>query len=124
MKNSNKTSVITDSDVLYRQSCGERMQDALRSLEGRWKLMITAQLLAGPPMRFSDLVRALPEISQKMLIQQLRALEEDRIVSRTVYAQVPPKVEYQLTEVGKGLKPVFAALLEWAELQREAGPAA
>ena len=72
-------------------------------------------------MRFSDLERALPDISQKMLIQQLRALEEDRIVSRTIYPQVPPKVEYQLTDVGKGLRPVFGALLEWAELQRKAG---
>jgi DNA-binding HxlR family transcriptional regulator len=94
------------------------MQDALRPLEGRWKLMIMAQLLAGPAMRFSDLERALPQISQKMLIQRLRDLEEDGIVSRTLYPQVPPKVEYCLTEVGKGLRPVFIALLDWAELQR------
>ena len=66
------------------------MQDALRPLEGRWKLMIMAQLLAGPAMRFSDLERALPQISQKMLIQRLRDLEEDGIVSRTLYPQVPP----------------------------------
>ena len=94
------------------------MQDALRPLEGRWKLMIMAQLLAGRAMRFSDLGRALPEISQKMLIQRLRDLEEDGIVSRTLYPQVPPKVEYCLTEVGKGLRPVFIALLDWTELQR------
>ena len=80
------------------------MQDALRPLEGRWKLMIMAQLLAGPAMRFSDLEGALPQISQKMLIQRLRDLEEDGIVSRTLYPQVPPKVEYCLTEVGKGLE--------------------
>jgi DNA-binding HxlR family transcriptional regulator len=94
------------------------MQDALRPLEGRWKLMIMAQLLAGRAMRFSDLGRALPQISQKMLIQRLRDLEEDGIVSRTIYPQVPPKVEYCLTEVGKGLRPVFMALLDWTELQR------
>ena len=94
------------------------MQDALRPLEGRWKLMIMAQLLAGRAMRFSDLGRALPEISQKMLIQRLRDLEEAGIVSRTLYPQVPPKVEYCLTEVGKGLRPVFIALLDWTELQR------
>ncbi len=94
------------------------MQDALRPLEGRWKLMIMAQLLAGRAMRFSDLGRALPEISQKMLIQRLRDLEKDGIVSRTLYPQVPPKVEYCLTEVGKGLRPVFIALLDWTELQR------
>ena len=94
------------------------MQDALRPLEGRWKLMIMAQLLAGRAMRFSDLGRALPQISQKMLIQRLRDLEKDGIVSRTLYPQVPPKVEYCLTEVGKGLRPVFIALLDWTELQR------
>ena len=94
------------------------MQDALRPLEGRWKLMIMAQLLAGRAMRFSDLGRALPQISQKMLIQRLRDLEEDGIVSRTLYPQVPPKVEYCLTEVGRGLRPVFIALLDWTELQQ------
>jgi DNA-binding HxlR family transcriptional regulator len=94
------------------------MQDALRPLEGRWKLMIMAQLLAGTAMRFSDLKRALPQVSQKMLIQRLRDLEEDGIVSRTLYPQVPPKVEYCLTEVGKGLRPVFIALLDWTELLR------
>lgn len=120
MRKRRETSDTLNSDILYRQSCGARMQHALRSLEGRWKLMIIAQLLAGPPMRFSDLERALPQISQKMLIQQLRNLEKDNIVSRTVYPQVPPKVEYCLTEVGKGLRPVFAALLIWAELQRSA----
>jgi DNA-binding HxlR family transcriptional regulator len=122
MKNSTNALANLDSDVLYRQSCGARMQDALRSLEGRWKLMIIAQLLAGPPMRFSDLERALPEISQKMLIQQLRNLEDGSIVSRKIYPQVPPKVEYCLTEVGKALRPVFAALLEWAELRRSTSP--
>ena len=94
------------------------MQDALRPLEGRWKLMIMAQLLAGTAMRFPDLKRALPQVSQKMLIQRLRDLEEDGIVSRTLYPQVPPKVEYCLTEVGKGLRPVFIALLDWTELLR------
>ena len=69
-------------------------------------------------MRLSDLEGALPQISQKMLIQRLRDLEEDGIVSRTLYPQVPPKVEYCLTEVGKGLRPVFIALLDWTELQR------
>jgi DNA-binding HxlR family transcriptional regulator len=120
VKNKRKATSKPDSGVLDRQACGAKMQDALRPLEGRWKLMIIAQLLVGPAMRFSDLERALPQISQKMLIQQLRDLEEDGIVSRTLYPQVPPKVEYCLTEVGKSLRPVFIALLDWAELQRAA----
>jgi DNA-binding HxlR family transcriptional regulator len=118
VKNKRKTKCKPDTDVLYRRCCGAKVQDALRPLEGRWKLMIMAQLLAGPAMRFSDLERALPQISQKMLIQRLRDLEEDGIVSRKLYPQVPPKVEYCLTEVGKGLRPVFIALLDWTELQR------
>ena len=68
--------------------------------------------------RFSDLERAIPAVSQKMLAQQLRGLERDGIVRRTVYPQVPPKVEYRLTEVGQALRPALHALLEWAELRR------
>jgi DNA-binding HxlR family transcriptional regulator len=58
-------------------------------------------------MRFSDLQRAIPDVSQKMLIQQLRGLERDGVISRKVYPEVPPKVEYRLTEIGRGLGPVF-----------------
>ncbi len=69
-------------------------------------------------MRFSDLQRAIPDISQKMLIQQLRALEQEKVIFRIVHAQVPPKVEYGLTEIGKALNPVFMALQDWADLRR------
>nr|WP_231290043.1 helix-turn-helix domain-containing protein [Komagataeibacter europaeus] len=81
-------------------------------------MMILAWLFEGPVMRFSDLQRAIPDISQKMLIQQLRALEQEKVIFRTVHAQVPPKVEYDLTEIGKALGPVFMALLDWADLRR------
>lgn len=101
-----------------------QMQDALGTLEGRWKLMILAHLLAEKVMRFSDLERAIPKVSQKMLIQQLRALEADGVISRTVHPQVPPKVEYRLTELGRGLAPVFVALQDWVELRRGAGQTA
>src|SRR5258706_15667202 len=72
-------------------------QNVLRVLEGRWKLVIVFQLFGGQVRRFSDLERAIPGISQKMLIQQLRQLEADGIVGRIVHHQVPPKVEYRLT---------------------------
>ena len=65
-------------------------------------------------MRFSDLERAIPAISQKMLIQQLRKLESDGIVRRIVHHQVPPKVEYGLTDWGQALCPTLDALLKWA----------
>ena len=69
-------------------------------------------------MRFSELRRAIPQVSQKMLVQQLRGLEGDGVVTRTIHPQVPPKVEYELTELGRGLGPVFLALLDWAQLRR------
>ena len=94
------------------------MQDAVNVIEGRWKMMILAHLFGETVMRFSDLQRAIPDVSQKMLIQQLRGLEQDGVISRTVYPEVPPKVEYRLTDIGQGLGPVFLALLEWAELRR------
>ena len=80
--------------------------------------MILAHLFGETVMRFSDLQRAIPNVSQKMLIQQLRGLERDGVISRKVYPEVPPKVEYRLTKIGQGLGPVFLALLEWADLRR------
>jgi DNA-binding HxlR family transcriptional regulator len=90
---------------------------ALHMLEGRWKLVILFQLFVHPMLRFSALERAIPKVSQKMLIQQLRELERDGIVRRTVYAEVPPKVEYALTAFGQALCPALDALLRWAALR-------
>jgi len=86
-------------------------------LEGRWKLVILFHLFVQPVMRFSELERAIPAVSQKMLIQQLRDLEKDGIVRRTVHPQVPPKVEYALTAFGQALCPALDALLKWAALR-------
>ena len=86
-------------------------------LEGRWKLTILFHLFGGNMLRFSDLERAIPAISQKMLIQQLRQMEKDGIVRRVVYHQVPPKVEYGLTEWGQALCPALDALLQWAAVR-------
>ncbi|EAU65507.1 putative transcriptional regulator superfamily [Stigmatella aurantiaca DW4/3-1] len=91
------------------------IEDAIQMLEGRWKLVILFHLFGGKKLRFSDLERAIPAISQKMLIQQLRQLEQDGIVTRIVHAQVPPKVEYHLTEWGQSLCPALDELLTWAE---------
>ena len=93
------------------------VEGAFRVLEGRWKLMIIFQLFAGGILRFSQLEKAIPAVSQKMLIQQLRELERDGVVSRTVYPQVPPKVEYELSDWGKAMCPALDALLEWAALR-------
>ena len=83
-------------------------------LEGRWKLVILFQLFDGKLVRFSELERAIASISQKMLIQQLRQLESDGVVRRIVHHQVPPKVEYGLTDWGEALCPALDELLKWA----------
>jgi len=90
------------------------VEQALKMLEGRWKLMILFHLFGGKMLRFSALERAIPAISQKMLIQQLRQMEKDGIVRRVVHHQVPPKVEYGLTEWGQALCPALDAFLQWA----------
>jgi len=90
------------------------IEEALRMLEGRWKMVIIFHLFDRRILRFSELERAIPGVSQKMLIQQLRNLEEDGIVSRKVYPQVPPRVEYELTDWGQAMCPALDALLEWA----------
>jgi DNA-binding HxlR family transcriptional regulator len=91
------------------------VEQAIKFLEGRWKLVILFHLFGGKMLRFSDLERAIPAISQKMLIQQLRQLERDGVVRRLVHHQVPPKVEYSLTDWGQELCPALDALLTWAE---------
>ena len=90
------------------------VEEAFRMLEGRWKMVIIFHLFDRGVLRFSELERAIPGVSQKMLIQQLRDLEENGIVARKVYPQVPPKVEYELTEWGQAMCPALDALLEWA----------
>ena len=77
-------------------------------------MVIIFQLFDQSVLRFSELERAIPAVSQKMLIQQLRELERDGIVQRTIYPQVPPKVEYRLTDWGQAMCPALDALLEWA----------
>lgn len=97
-----------------RETAAAGVEKALKLLEGRWKLVILFHLFGGRVLRFSDLERAIPAVSQKMLIQQLRQLEHDGIVKRTIFHQVPPKVEYSLTDWGQALCPALDALLTWA----------
>ncbi len=99
----------------YKTLCASRLEEVLRCIDGRWKMPILAHLSGEETMRFSDLERAIPQASQKMLTQHLRELERDGIVTRTVYPQVPPRVEYRLTDQGKALRPVFLSLLDWAD---------
>ncbi|PPC75657.1 MarR family transcriptional regulator [Pokkaliibacter plantistimulans] len=90
----------------------EEMRRAFSLLSGKWKLEIL-WLLNQRMHRFGELRRAIPGITQHMLTAQLRELEEDGLVSRTVYAEVPPRVEYQITQKARGLGPTMEALTAW-----------
>lgn len=80
----------------------------------KWKLLILRDLLSRP-WRFNELRRDLEGVSQKVLTDSLRALEADGIVRRTVYPEVPPRVEYSLTELGRSLQPILDAMKNWGE---------
>ncbi|GAA0437500.1 MAG: winged helix-turn-helix transcriptional regulator [Bacillota bacterium] len=90
-----------------------RVEDALGILVGKWKPIILLYLLQEGTKRFNELRKRMPEITQKMLTKQLRELEEEDIIQRVVYPQVPPKVEYSITEYGKTLEPILEAMHEW-----------
>jgi DNA-binding HxlR family transcriptional regulator len=82
---------------------------------GKWKPFILWLLYEEEIVRLGELKRRIPTVNQKMLTQQLREMERDGFIIRKVYAEVPPKVEYSLTELGKSLKPVLDALSNWGE---------
>jgi DNA-binding HxlR family transcriptional regulator len=96
-------------------SAAEGIERALRPLKGRWKLVILFQLFGAKVRRFSQLERAIPRVSQKMLAQQLRAMERDGLIRRIVHQQVPPKVEYCLSDWAQSLCPALDSLLKWEE---------
>ena len=85
---------------------------ALKVISGRWKAIILYHLF-DRPQRLSELQRLLPDVSQKMLIQQLREMEEHGLVHREVFRQMPPRVEYSATPLGLSFEPVLQALCEW-----------
>lgn len=93
-------------------------ESTLEVIGGRWKILILYQLDGGPK-RFSELKRSLPDVTQKMLTQQLRQMEADGLVRRKVYPQVPPKVEYSLTPRGQSLRPIVDAMCKWGQCARK-----
>jgi DNA-binding HxlR family transcriptional regulator len=106
----------------WRQTMKKEMpacpvETALLFMGDRWKILIVRDLLTGT-RRFGELKKSLPGISQKVLTQHLRIMEENGLVLRQVYAEVPPKVEYSLTELGNSLKPVHDAMWKWGEVYK------
>lgn len=81
----------------------------------KWKLLIMRDLLLNESMRFKELQRSLGSVSQKVLTTNLRDMEDSGLIIRRVYAEVPPRVEYSLTEIGESLRPIMDAMWEWGE---------
>ncbi|MBB6290641.1 HxlR family transcriptional regulator [Pseudomonas sp. SJZ103] len=96
----------SDVDIL-------RFQRAIRAITGKWKIEIVCMLIEGP-MRFGVLRRSLPGVTQHMLTEQLKELASNGIVIRRAYAEIPPRVEYELSQAGIDLIPIFQKMLEWS----------
>lgn len=96
----------------YDCSPGCPVEAALEVIGGKWKGVILYHLLE-ETLRFNELHRSMPGVTQRMLTKQLRELEADGLIARKVYPEVPPKVEYSMTEYGRKLAPVIASLQEW-----------
>lgn len=96
----------------YDCNFGCPVEAALEAIGGKWKGVILFHIQGGTK-RFNELRRLIPDVTQRMLTKQLRELESDQIINRKVYAEVPPKVEYSLTEFGETLHPILISLQEW-----------
>ncbi|MEE0510396.1 MAG: helix-turn-helix domain-containing protein [Peptococcaceae bacterium] len=94
------------------------VETTLTLIGNKWKVLILRDLLSGTK-RFNELKRSLNGVSQKVLTAQLRAMEADGLVHREVFAEVPPRVEYSLTELGRSLKPILDAMVEWGTAYKE-----
>ena len=93
------------------------VETTLTLISSKWKVLIVRDLLGGTK-RFGELQRSVGNVSQKVLTAQLREMEEDGLVDRKVYPEVPPRVEYSLTELGCSLEPVLSAMWNWGEEYR------
>lgn len=90
------------------------VETTLTLIGDKWKVLILRDLMSGAK-RFGELKRSVGSVSQKVLTAQLRAMEQSGLVHREVYAEVPPRVEYSLTELGKSLKPILDSMWAWGE---------
>jgi DNA-binding HxlR family transcriptional regulator len=107
--------LLTIAKKRAAQPCG--VQTTLSVIEGHWKLPILFRLLDGT-WRFGELRRVLPAATQRMLTLHLRELERDGLIHREVYREVPPKVEYSLTDMGRSLEPLLRFMSEWGHANR------
>lgn len=92
-----------------------QVEEMMRILGRKWKPAIMFCLVFGGPKRFTELKKTIPDITQKMLTQRLRELERDGLVKRTFYEEIPPRVEYEITELGRSADPIFLSLCAWGK---------
>ena len=108
------------TDREFAKVLQSQFRRAVGMISGRWKLEILWLLSHHGTRRFGELKRGLPGITQHMLTAQLRALEKDGLIKRTIYAEVPPRVEYEITPNARRLRPIFVEIVKWAQ-DNEAG---
>ena len=112
MTETNKTAAATAPTPPVFPACP--VETTLTLISDKWKVLILRDLLSGTK-RFGELKKSIGHVTQKVLTAQLRQMEESGLLTRTVYAEVPPRVEYTLTELGYSLKPILDAMLVWGE---------
>lgn len=105
-------SIMTNATVKELPACP--VETTLLMISDKWKVLILRDLMPGTK-RFGELKKSIGHVSQKVLTTQLRQMEESGLLTRTVYAEVPPRVEYSLTELGHSLKPILDAMWTWGE---------
>jgi DNA-binding HxlR family transcriptional regulator len=112
MRKQTSTNALNEKRII--DTCG--MAVALRVIGGRWKPAILCRL-ADSTMRYSELKKSIEGISERMLVAQLRELEREGIVRRVVYPEVPPRVEYEITQLGRTMGPMLHAMAEWGRMR-------
>lgn len=113
MRKETSTNLINEKRL--NRYCGTAY--TLQIIGGRWKASILSWLISGK-MRYNELRRSIPDVSERILVLQLRELEKDGVIKRIVHPEVPPRVEYELTSLGKSMRPILKVLSEWGETYR------
>lgn len=113
METRKENSTNNINEIYWKENCG--IAFTLSVIGGRWKINVLSFLLNEQKLRYSELKTRLVGISERMLIAKLKELESDKLINRIVHQQVPPKVEYELTELGQSLKGILVMMDEWGE---------
>lgn len=113
MNNRKENSTNNINETYWKGHCG--IAFTLSVIGGRWKINILSYLLHEERLRYGELRKRLVGISERMLIAKLKELEQDKLINRIVYQQVPPKVEYELTALGRSLEKILVLMDEWGE---------